>query len=123
MTGSNQPLSINAPGNSLDKIFYSPAPASMTVAQSANPTAPTVSTVTITNPQNTTFFIDMQVSVDNTTWYDSGFEPYYISSGVVAFVKRFAGWWTMTSSTITLSFYALDAGYTIYYRLVGYSKA
>lgn len=119
MAGSNQPLSINAPENSLDKIFYEPPTATISVAQSASPVTPTVSTVTVTNPQNETFFLAMQVSVDGSTWYDSGLEPYYSSAGIY---KRFAGYWSMTASQITYYFYANDASYTIYYRVVGFSK-
>jgi len=90
--------------------------------QSADPTIPTIQTVTIDNPEGENFFITMQVSVDQATWYDSGFEPYYLTTGVVILAKRFAGWWSMTNTTITLSFYSLDSSQTIYYRLVGYSK-
>ena len=122
MSGSNQPLSFNAPVRALDKIFYKPDTATIALTASANPIAPTVSTVPITNPQSTLFFIDMQVSPDGSTWYDSGLEPYYKSGITLQMHKRFAGSWFMTASTITLSFYANDANYTLYYRLIGTSK-
>ena len=122
MAGSNQPLSLNAPENPLDKIFYKPETFSVAVAQSANPIAPTITTVTIANSQATTFFMDMQVSVDNATWYDSGLEPYYKDPVTLSIHQNFSGYWYMTSSTISFGFFANQAAYTIYYRLVGYSK-
>lgn len=119
MAGSNQALSFAWPRFPLDKIFYKESD-SLTVAQSANPLNPTVSTIPVINPRNATFFIDMQVSPDGIVWYDSGLEPYYISGGQP--VKRFAGYWLMNASTISINLYANDASYTLYYRLVGYSK-
>lgn len=119
MSGSNQPLSFAWPRYPLDKIFFKES-GSQSVAQSANPLDPDEVTVTITNPQNTTFFIEMQVSTDGVVWYDSGMEPYYIASGQP--VKRFGGFWSVTSSNVTVKLYANDASYTLYYRLVGYSK-
>lgn len=118
MAGTNQKLSFAWPKYPLDKIFYKTS-GSLAVAQSGSPTSVGTDTVTITNSQNTLFFIEMQVSTDGIVWYDSGLEPYYNSSGIF---KRFGGYWFMTSSTITLKFFANDASYTLYYRLVGYSK-
>jgi len=124
MSGSNQPLSLNAPENSLDKIFYRPSVASIAVSESASPLAPTIVTATVDNPEGQTFFISMQVSLDQSTWYDSGLEPNYLTSApkAVGLYKRFAGYWYMTATTITYSFFSNDGANTIYYRVVGYSK-
>jgi hypothetical protein len=118
MSGSNQALSFAWPPYPLDKIFFKES-GSVVRAQSASPAAPTFTTVSITNPQNELFFIEMQVSTDGIVWYDSGLEPYYNSAGIY---KRFGGFWSMTSSTITVKLFANDAAYTLYYRLVGFSK-
>lgn len=122
MSGSNQALSFSAPQFPLDKIFYEPEPGTISVAQSANPASPTIVTTTIPNPQNTTFFMDMQTSTDGLTWYDTGLEPYYYDAVAVGLFQRFSGYWYMTATTISLGFYANDASYTLHYRLVGYSK-
>lgn len=122
MAGSNQPLSFSAPQYPLDKIFYQPDVGSIAVAQSANPVSPTITTVSLNNPKGFNFFLDMQVSPDNgTTWYDSGLEPYYRDGVTLNIHKRFAGYWFMTDTTISLKFYANDASYTLSYRLIGYS--
>lgn len=120
MAASNQPLSFNAPAYPLDKIYFKPVNNSFFVAQSAAAAAPDVYTTTVENTKDELFFTEMQVSVDNSSWYDSGFEPYYLADPISKF-KRFSGWCNVDVSSVTLSFYALDSGYTMYYRLVGYS--
>jgi hypothetical protein len=119
MAGSNQELSFAWPRYPLDKIFYKVS-GSKAVTQSGFPTSVGTDTVTITNPESTTFFLDLQVSPDGIVWYDSGLEPYYLSGGQP--YKRFGAYWYMTSSTITIKLFANDASYTLYYRAIGYSK-
>lgn len=120
MTTFNQPLSFTTK-LPIDKIFYKKE-GTQAITNNANPLAPVYTTVSLTNTANKTFFIDMQVSPDGTNWYDAGSEPYYKDGVTLQNHPRFYGTWEMTSSTITLSFTANDADYTLHYRLVGYYK-
>lgn len=119
---TDQQLSFAAPKYPLDKIYYKPEPGSFFVTQSPSPAVPLPETVTLSHDKEETFFIDMQLSVDGDTWYDSGAEPWYNDGATMRPFKRFFGLWDVTNTTVRLTFAALDASYTIYYRLVGYSK-
>lgn len=121
MQVSDQPLSFNAPAHPLDKIYFKPPNNSLAVPQTVSPASPDIYTTTIANTKEELFFAEMQLSLDNDTWYDSGFEPYYMADPISKF-KRFSGWYDLSDSSILLSFYALDAAYTVYYRFVGFSK-
>lgn len=120
---TDQKLSFAAPRWPLDKIYYKPPQGSVAVSQSASPIPPyTFTEVTTSNPKNENFFISMQISPDNDVWYDTGLEPSYYEAALASSFKRFIGIWHMNTTTITLGFVAIDAPYTLYYRLVGYSK-
>lgn len=120
MAGSNQALSFSMPAYPLDKIFYRPEPDTVAVSQSASPSVPTYTTVSIPHDVGATFFIDVQVSPDGTNWYDEGFEPRYLSGGV--YYARFITDWGVSTTDVVLRFAALDASYTFNYRIVGYTK-
>lgn len=124
MSATDQALSFAAPRWPLDKIYYQPPTASFNVPQSASPTIPDVYSIAIPNPKGELFFLDMQLSPDNSSWYDIGSEPAYYAAPFAQSFPRFGGRWKMTTSTITLSFVARDAAYTpMYYRLVGFTKS
>lgn len=123
MSGTNQPLSFNIPANSHDKIYFTaPDGASEIVAQSASPVFPTYTTVNVPHTKGKTFFVDAQVSVDGTNWYDAGYEPYYFDSGFMAYYPSFTMTWSVTTTNVVLKLAALQSAYTMYYRLVGYTK-
>lgn len=123
MAATDQALSFAAPRWPLDKVYYQPDTMSFNVPQSVSPVIPDFYTTTITNPTGELFFIDMQLSPNNSDWYDIGSEPLYYDPTFMLSFSRFSGAWKMDTSTITFFFTALDAAYTpMYYRLVGYSR-
>lgn len=121
-TGTNQALSFAAPLYPLDKVIYRPLTATAAVPKNVTPIAPVFTIVTFDNPINDYFFIDLQVSVDNNLWYDMGNEPFYYDVGFMLSFKRFASYWSMTKTTVTVGLTANDNNYVMYYRLVGVSK-
>lgn len=122
---TDQALSFAAPLYPLDKILYRPGTLNLNVPKTTTPVDPTPDQVTATvpNPTGKTFFMDMQLSPDNSTWYDIGQEPFYYDPAFGLSFKRFSGTWSMTASNITFTFFANDAAYApIYYRFIGFSK-
>ena len=119
---TDQALSFAAPKYNLDKVIYRPPTTQFSVTQSVSPVVPDAYTTTINNPLERLFFIDMQLSTDANTWYDLGFEPTYYDAGFGRSFKRFFAAWHMDVATITYTFYALDAAYDLYYRVIGLSK-
>jgi hypothetical protein len=122
-TGTDQPLSFVFPSRSLDKIYYRPDNGSTSVAQSATPVAPTFTTVPVPHGKGEIFMLDVQMSVDNSVWYELGSTPFYVSSSPAGYFPRFVGYWSMDSTNVYLSFAANDASYTVYYRMIGYPIA
>lgn len=120
-SGSDQALSFTTT-KPIDKIYYKPPTATVAVTQSASATSPTWVEVPLTHDKGQTFFIAMQLSPDGDTWYDPGYEPAYYNTVQAAYFPRFRGQWKVDNTTVTLRFYALDSSYTMYYRLVGYTK-
>lgn len=120
-TGTDQALSFAWPRYALDKVIHKPLPSTVSVTQSASPIAPTFTSVTFNNPVGRFFIVDLQVSTDGNVWYDSGLEPIYYDAGFMLPFKRFISLWSMTDKIVTLKFAALDASYSLRYRLVGVS--
>lgn len=123
MSGSNQPLSFIMPNNAADKIFFAtPANASVSVPQNADPNSPVYTSVTIPHTEGVNFFLDTQLSPDNFNWYDAFYEPYYFNATFNLYFPRFQMKWSVTSTNVLLQITANDAAYTMFYRAVGYSK-
>lgn len=107
------------PAYPVDKIYFTNSN-SQTITGS-NPSVAPATEIIIPQDKGQFFFTQLLLSLDNTTFYTSGFPPYAYNATYAEYLPLFTGRVYVTTTDVHLFLQSTEIDRTIFWKIVGFS--